>query len=161
MFILFFSAMATITPPVALTSFAAATIAEAPPMRVGFLSMKTGLVAYILPFVFIFNPAILMIGSWPETLMAFAAAVAGVKILSFGTEGWFRGRETGMAVRVLLSISGILVISGSLWNMAAAGLMILVLMGFQRVRNRQAEETGAVKREWNKERMEGIDEKRR
>lgn len=114
MFILFFSAMATITPPVALTSFAAASIADAPPMKVGFLSMKTGLVAYILPFVFVFKPAILLVGPWQEIIFVFVTAVLGVKILALGTERWFLGRKIGILQGVLLSILGIIIILGNL-----------------------------------------------
>lgn len=133
MFILFFSAMATITPPVALTSFAAASIAEAPPMRVGFLSMKTGLVAYILPFVFMFNPAILLIGSWQETALAFLAAIAGVRLLAYGTEGWFLGKEIGFLSRMILSISGILVISGNLRGIGISIIATGVLITYDKL----------------------------
>lgn len=164
MFILFFSAMATITPPVALTSFAAASIAEAPPMKVGFLSMKTGLVAYILPFVFIFNPSILLIGSWQETLLAFIAAIAGVKLLSYGTEGWFVGRDIGMFPRIILSISGILVISGNPRNVGISVLAVAALIAYYRFiapEESHKEVEGIKKAIVRKEnRLEGIDEER-
>ncbi|MBN2559018.1 MAG: TRAP transporter fused permease subunit, partial [Clostridia bacterium] len=77
MFILFFAAMATITPPVAITAYAAAAIAEVSPMKVGFLSMKAGMVAYILPFAFIATPALLLYGSFPEVAISFFIALAG------------------------------------------------------------------------------------
>ena len=162
MFILFFSAMATITPPVALTSFAAASIAEAPPMKVGFLSMKTGVVAYILPFVFIFNPSILLIGSWTETLLAFVSAIAGVKLLSYGSEGWFLGRNIGRLSRAILAISGILVISGNLRNVGISVAATGILIAYYRLiaprdsieRVEQLNESV----EFNQNKMEGLDE---
>ena len=68
LFILFYAAMATMTPPVAMTAFVAATIAEAPPMRVGFLSMRIAFPSFILPFVFAYSPQMLMVGSFREIL---------------------------------------------------------------------------------------------
>ncbi len=124
MFILFFAAMATITPPVAITSYAAAAIAGAPPMKVGFMSMKVGAVAYILPFVFIFRPAILQYGSLIEMLVAFIAALIGTGILAMGLEGWFFGHKTGYLIRVLLAVAGILIVVGN-WIMIITAIVIL------------------------------------
>jgi len=126
MFILFFSAMATITPPVALTSFAAASIADAPPMKVGFLSMKTGFVAYVLPFVFVFKPSILLIGSWQETVLVFISVLVGVKVLALGTERWFLGRKISIFKGIILSILGVVIILGDLIYILISIILIIV-----------------------------------
>jgi TRAP-type uncharacterized transport system fused permease subunit len=129
MFILFFAAMATITPPVAITSYSAATIAGASPMRVGFMSMKVGLVAYILPFVFIFKPEILQYGSFLMTSIAFVLAIAGTGIMAMGLEGWFFGKKTDFFSRLVLTVCGIAVVVGNLQILLiAAGIMIMVIV---------------------------------
>jgi TRAP transporter 4TM/12TM fusion protein len=129
MFILFFAAMATITPPVAITSYAAASIAGAPPMKVGFLSMKVGMVAYILPFVFIFKPALLLYGSLIEIVLSFVIALTGTCVLAMGLEGWLFGLKTGVIERVMLIISGIMIVLGQWVVLSITGgiLMLLIL----------------------------------
>jgi TRAP-type uncharacterized transport system fused permease subunit len=128
MFILYYAAMATITPPVAITSFAAASIAEASPLRVGFRSMKVGLVAYILPFVFIYNPAILLYGNVFSVIAAAAAAIIGSGILAMGLEGWFFGMKTSIPVRVILIASGILTVIGNLTTIIISGVLMLLVV---------------------------------
>ena len=62
MFILYFGMMSMITPPIALAAFAAATISGADPMKTGFESMKMGWVAYIIPFLFVLSPTLILRG---------------------------------------------------------------------------------------------------
>jgi len=127
MFLLYFAAMATITPPVAITSYAAAVIAEANPMKVGFMSMKVGLVAYILPFVFLYNPAILMYGTIFDVILAVVWALAGTAVLSMGLEGWLFNKDIGYSVRIVLVISGILMVQGKIiTSLISAAVFILV-----------------------------------
>lgn len=135
MFILFFSAMATITPPVALTSFAAASIAGAPPMETGFKSMKTGIAAYILPFIFIYNPAILLVGAWYETALAFILSVTGVALVALGMENWWFDRKTDIVFRLAVIGSGIMVITGSPTLLASSAAIILMI--FLNYRNKE------------------------
>lgn len=130
MFLLFFAAMATITPPVAITAYAAATIAGAKPMRVGFLSMKVGLVAYILPFVFIYNPAILQYGSLIEILITFTVAIIGTGIIAMGIEGWFFKQEINWVTRSLLVITGILVVIGQGVFIAIGFIIIIAISAY-------------------------------
>lgn len=127
MFILFFAAMATITPPVAMTSFAAATIADAPPMAVGFMAMRMGIVAYILPFVFIFNPAILLIGSMGQILFSFVSAFIGVGLVALGMESWWFSRRVNMVYRIVITVAGLLALSGKPVLTAASGAVVLLV----------------------------------
>ena len=130
MFLLFYSAMATITPPVAITSYAAAVIADANPMKVGFMSMKVGLVAYILPFVFIFNPAILMYGSVLDVILSVMWALAGTAVMSMGLEGWLFDRNIGYVVRGLLVITGIFMVQGQLLLSGIAVVALTLIIGY-------------------------------
>jgi TRAP-type uncharacterized transport system fused permease subunit len=142
MFILFFAAMATITPPVAITSYAAASIAGAPPMKVGFLSMKVGMVAYILPFVFIFTPALLLYGSLINIIISFIIALTGTCVLAMGLEGWFFGLKTGSVARAMLIISGIMIVLGQWVILCISGGILLVTIIFSatnKTRNKYGE----------------------
>lgn len=126
MFILFFSTMATITPPVALTAFAAATIADAAPMKVGFYAMRMGAVAYVLPYTFLFNPAILMYGSMMEIGFAFSSSLFGVILLAAAIEGrWFNLKITSV-VRVIFLLASVLSLSGKPILVGLSGLIFVI-----------------------------------
>lgn len=127
MFILFFAAMATITPPVAITSYAAASIAGAKPMKVGFMSMKVGLVAYILPFAFILKPEILLYGTFAGTLFSVLSALIGTGILAMGLEGWLFNLKIDIMIRYGLIISGIVIVLGN-WQFILFGLTMMILL---------------------------------
>lgn len=141
MFILFFAAMATITPPVAITSYSAATIAGASPMKVGFMSMKVGLVAYILPFVFIFKPEILQYGSFLMTALAFVLAIVGTCIMAMGLEGWFFGRKMDFLTRMVLTGCGIAIVVGNLQILLSAAVILILavvyIFVFDKVKNKK------------------------
>ena len=62
MFIFYWGMLSSITPPVAIASFAAAGIAGAPPMQTGWESMRVGSIIYFLPFFFVLNPAFVLQG---------------------------------------------------------------------------------------------------
>lgn len=62
LFIVYYAAMATMTPPVALAAYTAAGIADADPMKVGWTAVKIGIVAFIIPYVFVYQPQIILQG---------------------------------------------------------------------------------------------------
>src|SRR5690625_2017059 len=70
MFVFYFGIMAQITPPVCLASYTAAGIAGADSMKTGVTGFVYALVAFLVPFIFIYQPAILLIGSVKEIIMA-------------------------------------------------------------------------------------------
>lgn len=148
MFILFYAGMATVTPPVALTSFTAATIAGADPMKVGWMTMKVGIVGYILPFIFVLNPAIIQVGTFFEILTAFVFAMAGVGVLAMGLEGWLFGLDFGPLRRFAVIISGFMIMTGNLKTIVIpiVLLSICLLIGFL-VKNKKEKVSKEVKDE--------------
>ncbi len=131
MFILYFATTATITPPVAVTAFLAASMAGASPMRVGFSAMKMGMVAYILPFVFITNPAILLIGTPLQILLGFGGALLGVSFIAYGSERWWAKSPIPWTYALPLILAGIMPLTGNLYFILggltlAIGLHILL-----------------------------------
>jgi TRAP transporter 4TM/12TM fusion protein len=92
MFILYLGMMSMITPPVAIGAFFAASLAGAPPMRTGFAAMRLGWTAYIVPFLFMFSPALLLQdSSMTGTVRAIATAIIGVWLISAGMVGYLAG----------------------------------------------------------------------
>jgi len=106
LFIFYFAILSVITPPVALASFAAAAIARAEPMRTGFEAMRLALVAYIVPFLFVFSPVLIGKGSALQVGLGVATATFGVWVLGSALTG-FLFREISPLKRVLMGVGGI------------------------------------------------------
>jgi TRAP transporter 4TM/12TM fusion protein len=89
MFILYLGMMSMVTPPVAIGAYFAASLAGAEPMRTGFTAMRFGWTAYIVPFLFMFSPSLLLQGpSATETTMAVVTAIIGIWLISIGMIGY-------------------------------------------------------------------------
>ena len=102
LFIVYFSVMSAITPPVAVAAFAAAGIAGGSPNEIGFKAVKLGIVAFVVPFMFIYQPEILLRGNPLSVALAVATATIGVIALAAGLEGWLLTRlavwDRGLAI---------------------------------------------------------------
>jgi hypothetical protein len=107
MFVFYFGLMADVTPPVGLASFAAAAISRADPIRTGvtafWYSIRTG----ILPFMFIFNPELLLIGieSWLHLAVIVVSAIVAMLMFAAGTQGWFVTRSRWYESALLLVVT--------------------------------------------------------
>ena len=133
MFIFYMGVTSDLTPPTCLSPFAAAAIAGSPPMATAWQAMRLGAVLFIVPFMFVYSPELLMLGSWPEILFAFARAGLGIFCLAAGLQGWLRCRATVLD-RALLVTAGFLFVVPNLVA-GAGGLILLVLTwGLQTLR---------------------------
>ena len=90
LFVFYFGLMADSTPPVCLAAFAAAAISRADPLRTGVQSFMYDIRTAVLPFIFIFNPELLLIGveSWWQGIMVFVLSVIAIFCFSAVTQGW-------------------------------------------------------------------------
>ncbi len=113
-FVFYYAVLSAITPPVALASYAAAGISGANPMATSVTSFKFGLAAFIVPFMFFYNGALLMDGTGLEVTRAALTATFGVFLLSSGVQGWFMGARTAWYLRVALLLTALLMIEGGL-----------------------------------------------
>ena len=113
-FVFYFAVVSAITPPVALASYAAAGISGANPMATSVASFKIGISAFIVPFMFFYNGAILMDGTWFEVIRAGVTAVFGVFLLSSGVQGWWVGNSAAWPIRIGLLIAALCMIAGGL-----------------------------------------------
>ncbi len=116
MFIFYWGMLSSITPPVAIASFAAAGIAGSPAMKTGWESMWVGSIIYFIPFFFVLNPALVLQGNYLEGLGLMALIAFGTVFICGGIQGYQIGvgdlRRSGALewpVRVLLVLGGIVV----------------------------------------------------
>ena len=91
LFIFYLGMMSMVTPPIGIGAFFAASIAKAGPMSTAWEAMRFGWTAYIVPFLFVFSPALLLIGEPGDIALAVSTAVIGVYAVSASFVGWLRG----------------------------------------------------------------------
>lgn len=126
LFVFYFAALSSITPPVALAAFAAAGIAGADAMKTGMAAVKLGLAAFIVPFFFVYGPELILIGTTPNIIMATTTAIIGICSLAFAIEGWLI-KECNAIVRVLLIAAAfVLVLPGIVTDLVGIILLIMV-----------------------------------
>jgi TRAP transporter 4TM/12TM fusion protein len=126
LFIVYFASMSAITPPVAVAAFAAGSIARANPMAIGLLCCRLAVVAFIIPFVFIYHPGLLLIGSTQTIVLDLASAMLAVVALVAATEGYVFVPLPPL-MRPLFGIAGLLLITTRMIP-ASIGLALLVAL---------------------------------
>jgi TRAP-type uncharacterized transport system fused permease subunit len=99
---------------VALAAYAGAAIAGAHPNRVGFTAMKLGAAAFIAPYMFVFNPPMLLLGEVSQIIQAIITSLIGTFALACGMQGWLLGRPASMVFRVPLVVAAITLIHPNL-----------------------------------------------
>lgn len=118
LFVFYFGILADDTPPVGLAAFAAAGISGGDPIRTGLQGFGYDIRTAILPFIFIFNTELLMIGvgTWHHLLVVVVAAVAAMLIFAAGTQGYFVTRNKAWETVALLLIAFTLFRPGFFWD---------------------------------------------
>jgi len=110
LFIFYFGAMAAVTPPVALSSYLAATIAKGNPTKTAFNGWKLALAAFLLPFIFVYNPEILWYDATPSEIISITVtAIIGIFGFAASIEGYFLG-YLRIPFRIFLFASSLLLI---------------------------------------------------
>ena len=133
LFVFYFAIISAITPPVCAAVYVAAAIARANWLKTGLIATRLGLAGFIVPYMFVFAPALLWEGPILDIVLATFTACLGVVILSAGTMG-FLLRPTNWAERVLLIVAALLLIKPGLYtDLIGLGLFAGVLVA-QRLR---------------------------
>ncbi|WP_077071808.1 TRAP transporter permease [Mailhella massiliensis] len=123
MFVFYYAILSAITPPVCVASFSGAAIAEANAMKTGWVSVKLGIVAFIIPFMFAYQPALMLQGDALTVGRAVVTSIVGVLGLSGGMQGYFVSRCHSWE-RLLLIAGGLMLIdSGSMTDVIGVALM--------------------------------------
>lgn len=147
MFVFYFGIFANITPPVALASFAGAGIAQGDPMKTGWQSLKLALAGFIVPFMFVYNPHMLMIETANAAVMAktfplpsvidiiavVISSVIGVLGLSASVEGYFK-QPMAMWQRIILAVGSLMLIVPELTTdlVGIAIVATMILLNFRK-----------------------------
>jgi TRAP transporter 4TM/12TM fusion protein len=132
LFILYFGMMSLITPPVAPAAYVAAAIAGSPSMATGWTAMRFGWSSYIVPFLFVYAPAILMKGSIVDIAVVTLTSLFGIWLICAAMVGYF-ARLLSLGMRALFVLAGVMMLlpheaSGLLLAINAAGVALGILL---------------------------------
>jgi len=128
MFVFYFGVLADITPPVALAAYAGAAIAKSNPIKTGITATRLAIAAFIIPYIFVFNPAMLFIDTTPlKVAQIVCTSCIGMFGLAVGIEGYLL-RKVALLWRLAAIAAGLLLIDpGLLSDIAGIGLIAVVV----------------------------------
>ncbi len=136
LFIFYFASMSGVTPPVALNAFPAAGIAGADPFRVGLIAWRLSITAFIVPYMFVYAPSLLLIGDIPTVLLTCVTACTGVWALAASMAGWTFIRVNMLERAIYFCGAFALIFPGIKTDLLGVGLLALAL-GMQIIRKRR------------------------
>lgn len=130
LFIFYFACLSALTPPVALAAFAAAAIANAKTWNVGWLGMKFAIAGFLIPYMFVYGPAMVLVGSPTEITLVIITGLLGTMALGAAVQGWLL-KKAGWIERLILLIGALFLIKpGWVTDLIGFGLLIIVA-GYQ------------------------------
>lgn len=140
LFIFYFGIISNVTPPVALAAYAAAGVARCSPARTGLFAFKLSLSGFILPFMFVYNPVLLMEGSPVEIIQSLVTALLGIYSLSAALEKFVFKWNMNQIERIVLFASALLlIVPGAVKDLAGfavlAGIFFLKITGEKKTPN--------------------------
>ena len=132
LFAFYFANISCITPPVGVCFYAGASIAKAPPMKTGWEATKLGLSGYIVPYMFVYAPALLLRpAGWMSAYM-FVMAVTAALVASAGVAGWWFGRPIKGLERVLLVGAAVSLVAPEIYSTLIAASIIVGMFLYHR-----------------------------
>ena len=126
-FVFYFGIVADLTPPVALAAYAGAAIGQANPIKTAFTATKLAIAAFIVPYIFALNPAMLLVDTtvW-EIILICITSLVGIFAISAALEGWIFGHMKWYE-RLISAVGGILLVDpGILTDVAGCALVAFV-----------------------------------
>lgn len=142
-FVFYYAIISAITPPVAIAAYAAATVAQTPLQATGFTAMRLGAAVYLVPFVIVYSPALLLIGDPLEIVQALVTALVGIVALAACVQGYLL-RPLNILERLLGAVSALALLYGG-WQTDLVGAVVLgLLLGSQAVKRSRAAKAGAT-----------------
>ncbi|MCL2272869.1 MAG: TRAP transporter fused permease subunit [Treponema sp.] len=129
MFVFYFGILADITPPVALAAYAGAAIAKSNPLATAVTATRLAIAAFIVPFIFVFSPEMLFIGTTPlPFIMTIITSIVGMFNIAIGLEG-FMLRKLGVPLRLIAVAAGLLLINpGIFYDLIGISLSAFVIL---------------------------------
>jgi TRAP transporter 4TM/12TM fusion protein len=138
LFVFYFAIIACVTPPVSICAYAGAGIADADPVETGFAAAKLAIAGFIVPYMFVYNPALVTRGTLTEICFSSVTALIGVVVLAGGLQGWLL-RKTGNIEKWLVVAAGIALVVPHLWVTLVGFILAGGIIGKQWVSLRAAE----------------------
>jgi TRAP transporter 4TM/12TM fusion protein len=136
LFAFYFSCLAMITPPDASAAFTAAAIADSDAWKTGWTATRLALVAFIVPFMFAYDPGLLLMGSTGQIIISVVTACIGVFCLAIAISGYFR-RTLGVTERVIALLAAFALIAPGL-IMMSIGACLIIIFALLQLRGRKA-----------------------
>jgi len=126
LFLFYFGLLSLLTPPVAVASMVAAGLAGADMWKTGLVGLQLAAAAYLMPFLWVFNPALIFDGSWQAILYVTMTALSAGFLVSEATVSWGRGGMVNHVLGVLYFMATIAVGSATLWLGAEQPLTLVI-----------------------------------
>ncbi|MEK3936634.1 TRAP transporter fused permease subunit [Sporosarcina sp. FSL W7-1349] len=149
LFVFYFAILSNFTPPVAMACFTAAPIAKADPTKIGFQAMRLGVIGYIVPFLFVYAPELLLRynnpAPWLETITTIGTALIACYLLAMAFEGYLFQALTPIKRVIIFILAGCLFVPISVWeyswilNSVAFVSSIIFIVKEWRIRNKMKE----------------------
>ena len=134
-FVFYYGVLADVTPPVALAAYAAAGIAGSEPMRTGMTAFRLSMGKALVPFMFVYTPALLFIDfTWSAFLSAAFCGLVGVTALSAAYIGWFRG-PLGRFAKMALTVGGLVLVFNVFWSNLIGLAVVFAVLGWNALRS--------------------------
>jgi TRAP transporter 4TM/12TM fusion protein len=127
LFLFYFACISSITPPVALAAYAAAGVAGANMVTVGIAAVRLGIIGFIVPFMFVYNPVLLFSGPYWEILLACIAAAIGVIALGLGFERWLWGNLSILLSAALIAAALLLIKPGWITDLIGLAIFLFII----------------------------------
>lgn len=141
LFVLYFANFSNITPPVAMAAYAASGIAQAQPIKIAIQAFQLGILGFMIPYVFVYNPALILQGSITQIVITFLTAAIGVFSLGIAIQGvlW---KQLHYYYRIILFAIGLtLIFPIKIWfSLPIIGLLALVLFFIKSSDNKNLKE---------------------
>ena len=127
-FVFYFGIVADITPPVALAAYAGSAIAKSSPMKTGIQATKLAIAAFIVPYVFALNPAMLFVDTTAiDVIMIIVTSIVGLFCVAMALEGYFM-TDVPMWLRIVAAIGGLgLIIPGLVTDLVGLGILVVIV----------------------------------
>jgi TRAP transporter 4TM/12TM fusion protein len=145
LFLFYYACLSAITPPVCVAVYAAAAIAKTSWLGTAAVSLRLALIAFLVPFIFIYEPALIMIGKPLEILLRLFLAILATIFIGAGLVGYLT-KKLGMPIRVPLLLAGLMLFV-PYWqiNLLAIAIIVFTLIGGRLIRAEPAWEKGSAK----------------
>ncbi len=127
-FSFYFAVVSNITPPVCVAAFAGAAIAGAHPMKTGFQAFKFGIAAYLIPFLFVYNNAILAYGTVSNIIFSSLFAIVGIVSLASIVARYLLKKNTILETILMVAVTVLTFVPGYLTSAIGTGIFAVAVL---------------------------------